>query len=161
MPSGRAGCECSPSRPHVILGIANSVLIGDALPLEFFALTKGAHMSPLITSIVRWAARGSAILIAAAFLAFALGEPSGSLQAIQFRDRAGMVLLIGAIAAMLLAWIWERPAALISIFALGGFAGVVHMRRYDVLVVLAIPNILFLLDWKLRRLHSGSISKVG
>ena len=72
-----------------------------------------------------------------------------------------MVLLIGAIAAMLLAWIWERPAALISIFALGGFAGVVHMRRYDVLVVLAIPNILFLMDWKLRRLPSGPISKAG
>ena len=72
-----------------------------------------------------------------------------------------MVLLIGAIAAMLLAWIWEFPAALISIFALGGFARVVHMRRYDVLVVMAIPNILFLLDWKLRHLHSGPTSKVG
>jgi hypothetical protein len=72
-----------------------------------------------------------------------------------------MVLLIGAIAAMLLAWIWERPAALISIFALGGFAAVVHMRRYDVLVVAAIPNILFLLDWKLRHFHSRPTSKIG
>jgi uncharacterized membrane protein YoaT (DUF817 family) len=72
-----------------------------------------------------------------------------------------MVLLIGAIAAMLLAWRWEFPAALISLFALGAFAAVVHMRRYDVLAVAAIPNILFLLDWKLRHFHSGPISKVG
>jgi hypothetical protein len=28
------------------------------------------------------------------------------------------------------------------------------MNRYDVLIVAAIPNVLFLLDWKLRRLHA-------
>jgi len=64
-----------------------------------------------------------------------------------------MVLLFGAIAAMLAAWKWELPAALISLFALGAFAAVVQMRRFDVLAVLAVPNLLFLLDWKLRRSH--------
>ena len=117
-------------------------------------------MPPFITLIVRWAARGTAILIAAVFLAFVLGEPAGSLSAIHSREWVGIVLLVGAIAAMLLAWKWEFPAALISLFALGAFAAVIHMRRYDVLIVAAIPNILFLLDWKLRHLHAGPIPKV-
>ena len=64
-----------------------------------------------------------------------------------------MVLLFGAVAAMLLAWKWEFSAAVISLFALGAFAAVVHMNRYDVLIILAIPNVLFLLDWTLRRLQ--------
>ena len=116
-------------------------------------------MSPIINSIVRWAARGTAILIAAGFLAFVVGEPAASVQAIAFREGVGMALLLGAIVAMLLAWKWEFPAALISLFALGAFAAVVHMPRYDVLTVVAIPNILFLLDWKLRHFHPGPISK--
>jgi len=69
-----------------------------------------------------------------------------------------MVLLFGAVAGMLLAWKWEFPAALLSLFALGAFAAVVHMQRYDVLVIVAVPNILFLLDWKLRRSYSSRIS---
>lgn len=118
-------------------------------------------MPPIVCSILRWAARGSAFLIAAGFLAFVIGEPAGSLRIIQFRDWVGMLLLLGAVAGMVLAWKWEFPAALISLFALGAFAAVVHMNRYDVLVIAAIPNILFLLDWKLRRLHSTRISTAG
>ena len=72
-----------------------------------------------------------------------------------------MLLLFGGIVAMLLAWKWEFPAALISLFALGAFAAVVRIERYDVLAVIAIPNILFLLDWKLRRLHSTPITKAS
>jgi hypothetical protein len=106
-----------------------------------------------ICSLLRWAARGTALLIAAGFFAFAVGEPlSSSLEPIHFRDGVGMAFLLGAVAAMLLAWKWEFPAALISVFALGAFAAVVHMRRYDVLSIAAVPNVLFLLDWKLRRL---------
>lgn len=116
-------------------------------------------MSPMICSVVRWAARGTAILIAAGFFAFAIGEPSGSLEAIHFREWVGMVFLLGAVATMLLAWRWEFPAALISIFALAAFAAVVHMQRYDVLLIAAVPNFLFLLDWKLRRLGHTPISK--
>ena len=118
-------------------------------------------MPPITYSIVRWAARGSALLIALGFLAFVIGEPGGSLRAIQFRGWVGMVLLFGALLAMLLAWKWEFPAALISLFALGAFAAVVHMQRYDVLAIASIPNILFLLDWKLRRSPSTRISPTG
>lgn len=104
---------------------------------------------------VRWTARVTAVLLTIGFLAFAAAEPMGTLRAIHLREWVGMVLLLAAIAAMLLAWKWEFPAALISLFALGAFAAVVHMRRYDVLLVAAIPNLLFLLDWKLRRVHSA------
>lgn len=118
-------------------------------------------MSSNTCSVVRWTARVTAVVIAAVFLAFVLGEPEGSLRAIHPREWAGMLLLFGAIAAMLLAWKWEFAAALISLFALAAFAAVVHMKRYDVLVIVAIPNLLFLLDWKLRRLHSMPITKTS
>jgi len=116
-------------------------------------------VSPVICSGVRWAARATAILIAAGFFAFAIGEPSGSLEAIHAREWVGMVFLLGAVTAMLLAWKWEFPAALISIFALAAFAAIEHMQRYDVLLVAAVPNFLFLLDWKLRRIGHTPISK--
>ena len=118
-------------------------------------------MSPIALSVARWTARVTAVVIASVFLAFVLGEPRGSLWGIHPREWAGMLLLFGGIVAMLLAWKWEFPAALISLFALGAFAAVVRIERYDVLAVIAIPNILFLLDWKLRRLHSTPIAKAS
>jgi len=111
----------------------------------------------LIAAIIRWAARISAALIAIVFAAFVFGEPSGSLRAIHFRHWVAMALLFGAVLSMLLAWKWEFPAALISLFSLAAFAVVVHMNRYDVLAVAAIPNILFLLDWKLRHPQKASV----
>jgi len=118
-------------------------------------------MAPCVTSIVRWAARLTALAIGALFLAFVVGEPRGPLPGVLTREFAGMLLLFGVIAGMLLAWKWELPAALISLFALGGFAAVVHLNGYDVLAILAIPNVLFLVDWKLRRLHSLPITKAS
>jgi len=115
-------------------------------------------MPRIICSILRWAARGAGLFIAALFLAFIIGEPAGSLRVIQFREWVGMLLLFGAVAGMLLAWKWEFPAALISLFAMMAFAVVVHMQNYGVMAILAIPNILFLLDWKLRRAYSARIS---
>jgi len=113
-------------------------------------------MPTRVNFVVRWTARVTSVAIAFVFLVFVFGEPRGSLQ-FSPRDWAGMLFLFGSIAAMVLAWKWEFPAALISLFALGAFAGVVHINRYGVLVILAIPNLLFLLDWKLRRLHSTPI----
>ena len=118
-------------------------------------------MPILIPAIVRWTARVMTFLVAGVFLAIAAGEPAGSLKAIEFREWAGMVLLFGAIVAMLLAWKWEFPAALFSLFALAAFAAVVRMNRFDVLAIAAIPDILFIFAWKLRRLHSPPIVKAG
>jgi len=111
----------------------------------------------LIVTIIRWTARITAALIAITFAAFVFGEPSGPLRVIHFRAWIAMVLLFGAVLSMLLAWKWEFPAALISLFSLAAFAVVVHVNRYDVLTVAAIPNVLFLLDWKLRRARTASV----
>jgi hypothetical protein len=120
---------------------------------------ESASMSRIICSVARWTARTAAVLLAVGFVAFALGEPEGPLDIITPREWAGMALLFAAIMAMLLAWKWELPAALLSLFALGAFAGVVHMRQYTVLIVAAVPNLLFLLDWKLRHPHPAGIAK--
>jgi len=117
--------------------------------------------SRVICAIVRWAARVMAALLAAGFVAFVLGEPEGPLDFITPREWAGMVFLLVAIAAMLLAWKWEFPAALVSLLALGAFAGVVHVRQYASLIVAATPNLLFLLDWKLRHPHRSPVEKMG
>ncbi len=95
-------------------------------------------MFTIVSLILRWIARIAALLIAATFFAFVVGEPMGSLRAIHAREWVGMVLLFACISAMLFAWKWELPAALVSLFALGAFAAVVHVNRYDVLVVAAI-----------------------
>jgi hypothetical protein len=116
-------------------------------------------MSSIVEILVCWTARVTTVTIAALFLAFVLGEPFGSVRNIHAREWVGMVLLFGAIVAMVLAWKWEFPAALISLLALGAFAAVVHARRYDVLILAAIPNVLYLLDWKLRRFHPALVSK--
>ena len=110
-----------------------------------------------LNSVVRWSARVTALAIVAIFLLFVLGEPKGPLPGIHSREFAGMALLFGAVAAMVLAWKWEFPAALLSLFALAAFAAVVHINRYGAFVILAIPNILFLLDWTLRHLHPTEI----
>ncbi len=120
-----------------------------------------ATMHLYLCTIVRWAARGTGLLVAALFLAFVVGEPSGSLRGIAVREWVGMLLLFGTIVAMVLAWKWEFPAALVSLCALGAFAGVVHMQNYMVLAIAALPSLLFLLDWKLRRTHSPRISTAG
>lgn len=120
-------------------------------------------MSPIVENVVRWIARITALSIALLFLAFVLGEPwgPGALRILNARAWVGMALLFAAVAAMLLAWKWEFPGALISLFALGAFAAVVHMNRYDVLIIAAIPNLLYLVDWKLRRYHPAVISKAS
>jgi hypothetical protein len=117
-------------------------------------------VSTRIDMVVRWAARLGALVIAALLLAFVLGEPAGPLPT-SLRDLAGMGLLFGAVLAMLVAWKWELPGALISLFALVAFAAIVHIRGFGVLAVASVPNILFLVDWKLRRVHSRATRKAN
>jgi len=101
----------------------------------------------------RWAARVSSILIVGTFLYFLAGEmidphsgpPSG------FREWAGIALLIASVASLVVAWKWELPGAAVSLATLTAFVFVVRMNRYDVVAIAAIPGLLFLLDWTLRR----------
>jgi hypothetical protein len=108
-------------------------------------------MTRFAYGIICWAARCAALLVAGGFLVLVTGEmmnpfsgpPAG------FREWAGIVLLIAAVAGMLAAWKWELPGALLSLLTLAAFVPVVGMRRYDVVGFAAIPGILSLSDWYL------------
>ena len=102
---------------------------------------------------LRWIARLSALLIAGGYALLVIGEfanphfgpPS------MFVEWAGIALLTATCAGMLVAWRWELPGAILSLASLTAFTAVVHFRHHTVHVVLAIPGILFLADWLLRR----------
>jgi len=110
-------------------------------------------MSHLIFFAIRWMARCAAVLIAGTFLFLVSmellyphsGPPT------HVREWAGIVLLTAAIISALLAWKWELPGALASLAALAAFVPTVRMHNYySVVVVLAIPGVLSVLDWILR-----------
>lgn len=102
---------------------------------------------------IRWAARCAALLVAGAFLVLLSGEmlnphsgPPSS-----FRDWAGIVLIFCSVAGMLLAWKWEFAGATVSLATLAAFFFVVRFSRYDIVAMAAVPGILFVGDWAVRR----------
>jgi hypothetical protein len=117
-------------------------------------------MPTIVPFLVRWAARLSAFFIASAYMFFLLGEfyaphsgPPASL-----REWAGIVLITLAVAGMVAAWWRELPGAVLSLAALLLFALLIPMRQYGVVAIVAIPGILYLLDWTVRhpvRMHSA------
>ena len=109
-------------------------------------------MSHSILFASRWMARCAALLIAGAVLVLVSGEflHPHSGPPTQVREWAGILLFTAAIVSALLAWKWELPGALASLAALAAFVPTVGMRNYGVVAVLAIPGVLFLLDWILR-----------
>jgi len=118
-------------------------------------------MGKILISVIRWTARCASILIALAFMAIVVGEVPKSAWFTNIRDWIGMTLLVAAIVGLLCAWKWEFSAAMISLFAIVGFVAVTNMQRFDVVAIAVIPNLLFVLDWKLRRSHFGAIPKAG
>jgi len=107
---------------------------------------------PQFITIVRWTARGTAVIVAACYFLLVLNEilepHSGPPQ--NFREWAGIALLTSAALGMLVACKWELPGALASLVAIAAFVPAVHMHRYDVIAVAAVPGVLFILDWMLR-----------
>lgn len=103
-------------------------------------------------AVIHWAARCAALLVTGAFAVLLTGEfiNPHSGPPTEFREWAGMVLLIAAIGGMLAAWRWELPGALWSLLSLAAFVTVVGFRRYDIVGFAAIPGILYLGDWLLR-----------
>lgn len=102
---------------------------------------------------IHWAARCAALLVTGTFLLLLAGEfiNPHSGPPTDWREWAGIGLLIAAILGMLAAWKWELPGALLSLLTLAAFVAVVRMHRYDVVGFAAIPGILYLSDWLLRR----------
>jgi len=112
-------------------------------------------------SLIHWAARLAALLVTGTFLFLLAGEfiNPHSGPPTQFREWAGIGLLIATIIGMLAAWKWELPGALLSLLTLAAFVPVVGMRRYDVVGFAAIPGILYLSDWLLRHKRSSEIPR--
>jgi hypothetical protein len=109
-------------------------------------------MSVSLTAL-RWIARLSALLIAGGYVLLVAGEflSPHSGNGPDLRAWSGIVLLTVTCAGMLLAWRWELPGAALSLASLIAFAVLIRFNRYTVHFVLALPGILFLADWLLRR----------
>jgi hypothetical protein len=103
--------------------------------------------------ILRWLARLSALLEAGALFLLIAGEMLAphSRPPTYFTEWFGVGLLVVAAAGMLLAWVWELPGALLSLACLACWVAVVRTRHYGPIAVLAVPGLLFLADWLLRR----------
>ena len=120
-------------------------------------------MSHFILFATRWTARCAATLVAGAFLFLVSAEllypHSGP--PTHVREWAGIVLLTAAIISPLLAWKWELPGALTSLAALAVFVATVRIHNYySIVAAIAIPGILFVLDWALRH-HARHVEPQG
>ncbi len=110
-------------------------------------------MSETLLSILRWAARLSALGLACMYSLMIIGEftspHSGPpTHAIEW---AGIALLTLTCAGALIAWKFELTGAVISLSSLIGFMILIRIRADIVMVVAATPAILFLADWLARQ----------
>jgi len=104
-------------------------------------------------TVVRWLARLCGLLIAGMYIFFAVGEfttpHSGTSPT--FVEGTGIALLSATCAGMLVAWRWELTGAVISLVSLMGFTSLIRVNNHITTVVLAVPGILYILDWLLQR----------
>ncbi|SPE30425.1 membrane hypothetical protein [Candidatus Sulfopaludibacter sp. SbA6] len=110
----------------------------------------------VFTVVLRWLARLSGVVIAGGYTLLLAGEilhPHSGPPSTLF-EWGGLVLLTVTCIGMLIAWRWELPGAILSLACLLAFTLLVRMNRHTVIVVLAIPGILFTADWLLRRLQT-------
>jgi hypothetical protein len=107
----------------------------------------------VLPTVVRWMARLSGMLIAGLYLFFAIGEfiTPHSGHSPTFVEGTGIALLTVTCAGMLVAWRWELPGAALSLVSLIGFTLLIRVNNHSMTVVLAVPGILYILDWVLHR----------
>jgi hypothetical protein len=112
-------------------------------------------MSEKPLTILRWTARLSGLFVAGCYALLVAGEilHPHSGPPTHFNEWLGIFLFSLASAAMLGAWRWELPGAVVSLSAIAAFAAVIPMRVQGVLIVAAVPGALFLADWLLRKLQ--------
>jgi hypothetical protein len=109
--------------------------------------------------LLRWAARACGLIVAGGYFLLMAGEmltphSGGPSTVIEW---TGIVLLTTACVGMLAAWYWELPAALVSLASLAAFALLIRMGHHAVLIVLAIPGVLYVADWLARRANGSPL----
>ena len=104
--------------------------------------------------VLRWLARLSGVVVAGGYAYLFIGEilTPHSGPPPNILEFGGQALLTAACIGMLIAWKWELPGAVLSLACLLAFTLTIRMNRHTVIVVLAMPGILFTADWLLRRL---------
>jgi len=106
-----------------------------------------------LPTVVRWLARLSGLLIAGLYIFFAVGEftTAHSGPSPTFVEGTGIALLTATCAGMVVAWRWELTGAIVSLVSLIGFTLLIRVNNHSITVVLAVPGILYILDWVLHR----------
>lgn len=102
---------------------------------------------------LRWTARAVGLVVAIAYLTIVTGhvlEPHARPPTL-LREWIGIALLSIACLTVFVAWRWELLGGLLSLAALGAFVLVVRLQQPLVIAVIAIPGMLYLVDWLLRR----------
>ena len=120
---------------------------------EYYGRRETALMPVLV---LRWIARLSGLLVAGGYVLIVVGDFTNPHAGppLTFVEWAGLALLTATCAGMLVAWRWELPGAILSLASLATFTAVIHFNRHTVHFVLAIPGVLFLADWLVRRRHT-------
>jgi hypothetical protein len=92
-------------------------------------------------------------LVAAIYVVFAASNLLAAEAAgpAAFREWLGIALLSTACLSLLLAWRWELIGAVVSLIALTAFAVVIQLPQPWVLAVIALPSVLYVLDWVSQR----------
>jgi len=110
-------------------------------------------MPTILSTLLRWSARLSAVFVAGVFALIVIGEFAAphSGPPTNVREVTGIVLLFLTVGGMVLAWRHEFAGAVLSLLSLTAFVAMFNLRDYTVLGVAAIPGLLYLLDWLSRR----------
>jgi hypothetical protein len=111
----------------------------------------------VLSGILRWTARLCGLLVAGAFLLIVAGDLSQphSTGPSTFLEWASIVLMTTACTALLFAWRWEWQGAAVSLAALGLVAFLIRGGQtfHIVLLVMALPGMLYAADWLAHHRH--------
>lgn len=112
-------------------------------------------MSDTLLLAIRWAARLSALVLAAMFTLMVAAEFTAphSGPPDSFLEWAGIGLLAAVVGGAILAWKWELTGASLSLLSLIIFAALMRIRADIVIVACAMPGLLFLADYAMRHSH--------
>ncbi len=107
-------------------------------------------MSNWLPWMLRWSARGTALVLTGLFLLFVSGEiatPHGGARATPLEYLAMLFLLL-AVMGMMFAWRQELAGALLSLAALAAFG--VTIEWMTAVFLAMVPGVLYLADWGVR-----------